>query len=189
MTGRLIRRYSWGWVASTSRKVAPRPGTLSTDRPPAMGFGGGPADRQAHAHAVRLGGEERLEQGAQVRAVDARAAVGNADGHFAGRAGLRLHHQLPRVGLPRHGLAGVDQQVHQHLLKLHRITVHGRKVGGSRHLQLHCLTVEFVLRPAAPRLRSAREASSGSRGVLRLARNARTRLTISLARRASSPCG
>src|SRR5690606_37561887 len=60
----------------------------------AMGFDDGARDGQAHAHALRLGGDERLEQLIGDVAADAGAGIG--DGDFD-PAGLRHRGEIGRA--------------------------------------------------------------------------------------------
>src|SRR5450830_1647418 len=49
--------------------------------PAAMRFDDGTADRQAHTHAIFLGGEESLKQAADVRRRETRSGIGNLQRH------------------------------------------------------------------------------------------------------------
>ena len=63
------------------------------------------ADRQAEARALRLRGEERLEETAAHGVVDAGAGVGHADLHAPS---LGVRHRFERAAA-RHRLDGVQQ--------------------------------------------------------------------------------
>ena len=59
-----------------------------------MGLDDRAADRQSHAHAARLGGEEGPEQTVRVLRVDAGSGVDDLDRHLIGLNRLRSDQQL-----------------------------------------------------------------------------------------------
>src|ERR1700722_13820383 len=64
-------------------KCGARPGIAGCPYSAAMRFDDRPADRQAHAHAVGFGGEERVEQATGILRVDADARILYQDEHLA----------------------------------------------------------------------------------------------------------
>ncbi len=78
-------------------------------------------DGQAQAHALRLGGEERIEDAVELLGVDARAAVDHRDlGGAAGRPRLHRHRSAGRGGL-----RGVEHQVVED--PLHQLGIEGKR--------------------------------------------------------------
>ena len=107
-----------------------------------MEFDRGAADRQAHAHAFRLGREERREQALGHFRRDAVAVVDHGHGHLPlrvrawGHAGSDAQHAPLRIdGL--HRLDRVARQVQQDLLDQHAVGQHRRQVGRDVDLQRH----------------------------------------------------
>ena len=76
-----ISHRAGGWAARSDSALSrrrqqelqtgARPVVVGGPKTSAMRLNDGPADRQAHAHAVRLGGVERLEHPARLRRIDA----------------------------------------------------------------------------------------------------------------------
>ena len=109
-------------------KRRPRPGIVGGGHPSAMGLDDRAADRQSHAHAARLGGEEGPEQTVRVLRVDAGSGVDDLDRHLIGLNRLRSDQQLALpLGDRRHGLNGVDRQIDDDLLELDPIADHWRQ--------------------------------------------------------------
>src|SRR5438270_159397 len=88
----------------------------------AMRFDDGGADAKSHAGAVRLGGEECIEDLVGVLLRNPHAGV--ADGHqgLLVLSALRGDDELPGPVDILHRLDAVHQEVHQHLLQLHAIS-------------------------------------------------------------------
>jgi hypothetical protein len=120
---------------------------LAVDHDPAAGLlDDAEHGRQAEAGALtdRLGGEERLEDPGPGRRLHADAGVADRQHHVPAGAGAELGGGVGLVeldvggldGQPAavgHGVAGVDHQVHQHLLELAGIGVDPAEVGRGPH--------------------------------------------------------
>src|SRR6266481_6064044 len=77
------------------------------------------ADGQAQAHALGLGGVERLEQAVQTLRIHSRTAIPQTDEYAVRSISARADQQLPRpLADAAHRLDGVDDQVENHLLQL-----------------------------------------------------------------------
>src|SRR5258708_9200955 len=77
------------------------------------------ADGQAQAHALGLGGVERLEQAVQTLRIQSRAGIPQTDEYAVRSISARADQQLPRpLADAAHRLDGVDDQVENHLLQL-----------------------------------------------------------------------
>ena len=129
-------------------KVVPLPSWLWTVDPALVllddAIDGGQA--QAGAAVQFLGGEERLENPAQVLRRDAAAGVaeGQADVAARGRLGVLMRGggiQGDGGGFDAepaaagHGVAGIDGQIEQDLLDHAQVGLDGGKAGGEIHLQ------------------------------------------------------
>ena len=127
-------------IGSVKRNVAPAADLVLCPEPPAVRLDDRARDRQAHAHAVRLGGEKRIEDVRERVGGDAGAGVAHGDlddlravaldprGHadasiLQARAVERVH--------------AVENEVEQHLLKMHAVAAHGRQIARHVHVQLH----------------------------------------------------
>ncbi len=106
---------------------------------------------QTRAFIPVLGGEKRLEDAIQRIFCHAAAGVADADhgvtagkdpGFFIGVGiiqfnSLRFNRQYAAV---RHGVPGVDRQIHQHLLQLGRTRLHHKRFGAQHRIQLNVFT-------------------------------------------------
>ncbi len=153
----------------------------------ALGLDDPPADRQADAHAIRLGADEGLEEPVQHVAREAHAGILHLDlqpaavGILPDRGGDRQ--LLPLAAL--HRLDRVAQQVHQHLL--HRDPVDPHRGQVRRQVQPE---------PQAGRLQGAkaeahalldhRTTGSGTGALSRRVTKSRSRRMISPARKVCS---
>ena len=79
------------------------------------------ADRQSHAHTVRLGGEEGVEQTIQVLGIDADAEVLHRHEHLVSGMLMRADQELARPICLRHGLNTVHHEIDDDLLQLHPV--------------------------------------------------------------------
>ncbi len=111
---------------------------------PLVGLDDRAADRQAHAHPLRLRGEERLEDPLHFRLADSLAAIAHEDFHGLLVAAPRADAQQPLLfGRLVHRFQAVAGEVHHDLFDLDRIGHHRRNVGrqftddpGPRSLRL-----------------------------------------------------
>ena len=82
----------------------------------------GAADREPKAHALRLGGHERFEKVCARLRRQADAVVDDGHGDAAIAAQAAPHDKsVLRPALRRHGIAGIADQIDQHLLNLNAI--------------------------------------------------------------------
>ena len=89
-----------------------------------MAVDDGPADRQPHAHAAGLRRVEGFENPLEVLRIDARSGIAHGDADPARLELLGADRQLARSLLHgAHGLDGVQDQVHDHLLQLNPIAL------------------------------------------------------------------
>src|SRR5260370_24750149 len=104
-----------------------------------------PADRQAHAHAVRPGREESVEQAAHVFGIDADARIPHRNKHLFGlREGA--DHETPRpVGYGFHRLHAVHHQADNGLLQLDTAGEHRRQIAGEVELQRDAMAPTLAL--------------------------------------------
>src|SRR6266850_26872 len=92
------------------------------------------ADRQPHAHAAGLGGEEGAEQLVHAVRIDPDAGILHGHQHLITLVRLRTNHQLARpVRDGRHRLDRIHDEVDEHLLQLDPITEHRSQ--GRRQVQ------------------------------------------------------
>src|SRR5258708_469726 len=124
-----------------------RPGAVVAGSPYASSirFDDRPADRQAHAHAVRPGREESVEQAAHVFGIDADARIAHRNKHLFG-----LHegvdHEAPwPVGYGFHRLHAVHHQVDDDLLQLDAAGEHRRQIAGEVELQSDAMVLNLAL--------------------------------------------
>ena len=106
-----------------------------------MGLDDRPGNRQPHAHAVRLGGDKRVEDLREPVGGDAGAGVVDADldNRRARRAIASRGHADPPI-LPARAVEGVhavENEIEQHLLNVHAIATDVRDIAGHGHVQLH----------------------------------------------------
>ena len=101
------------------------PGIVLRPDAPAVCLDDRARNREPDAHAVRLGGEERLEQAAKSFWRNAESAVFNRHFDLTLAVALRPHcHLSPFGGYLFDGIHRVKNQVQQHLLQVHRIAHH-----------------------------------------------------------------
>jgi hypothetical protein len=153
--GRPAARERGGLVAGGDQhgKRGPKP-WLGVDLRGPAGLGDDAVDRgqpEAGAMALGLGGEEGLEGAVDGGLVHARAGVGDTQPDVAARpqAGpglgvggvgfqvVGLDAELPAA---RHGVAGVDGEVHQHLLELAPVGLDEPQLGVAADLEVDVLT-------------------------------------------------
>jgi hypothetical protein len=153
--GRHAARKRGGLVAGGDQhgKRGPKP-RLRVDLHGPAGLGDDAVDRrqpEAGAVALGLGGEEGLEDAVDGGLVHARAGVGDTQPDVAARpqAGpglgvggvgfqvVGLDAELPAA---RHGVAGVDGEVHQHLLELALVGLDEPQLGVADDLEIDVLT-------------------------------------------------
>jgi hypothetical protein len=83
-----------------------------------------PADRQPHAHAIRLRREEGVEQAADMFRLDSGAAILHRDEYLIGPFLARSYPQLAMaVCHHTHGLDAVHQKIHYDLLQLDAVAI------------------------------------------------------------------
>ena len=105
---------------------------------PPWDFDDASTDRQPHAHAGRLGGEERIKDAMTDRFLDSNSRVPDRDLNAAFAVDLRFNPQDARsLGHAAHGIRSVHDQVHDDLLQLDAISQCKRKVRGQRRLNGH----------------------------------------------------
>ena len=103
------------------------------------------ADGQPQAQAVLLGGVERLENAFRVRR-QATAGVRDGNPHRA-IAVRRRHVQLAARGrIGRHRVAGIEDQVEQHLLELDVVAPNLRHVRGQAAVDRDAVPDETIAR-------------------------------------------
>jgi len=112
------------------RRVGPR------RQSPAMGLDDRSADRDAHAHAVGLGGEGGLEDAIGRGGIQPRAAIRDRHAYLARSDGLLRYRQHLRLAPDRaHRLNAVHDQVQEHLLQLYPVAEDLLAAGGQTHLK------------------------------------------------------
>src|ERR1700704_3594475 len=82
------------------------------------------ANRQAHPHAMRFCGEERIEYPVDVFRLDSLSSVLHRKHYVARVVNLGFHAQHPRPILSRHRINRIRNQVQEHLLHLNSIPFH-----------------------------------------------------------------
>src|SRR3954470_7892988 len=97
----------------------------------AMRFYDGAHNRQSHSQPLFLGGKEPVEQAFVHFSANACAMIANAHVHFIVPISSRANLYLASVRwcLP-HGVKGITNQVHKHLLNLDRISFDQWQVAG-----------------------------------------------------------
>src|SRR5262249_51834471 len=83
-----------------------------------------PGNRQAHAHAVRLGREQRIENAIDDLRVDSLSGVRHGNQHAAWFLDRRFNTQDPGPLLLGHPVDRVGNQIYQQLLQLNPISLH-----------------------------------------------------------------
>ena len=107
-------------AGKVKRNVAPPDALLSATHAAAVSLDDRAADRQSHAHAGFLGGEEGLKQIWNDVVLEAGAGVGHLDlDHVVRDAGVGDDELAPRR--LRHRFQRVAEQIDQHLLDLHPV--------------------------------------------------------------------
>ena len=114
---------------SRQRKLKRCPGTVVRGRPQpsAVGLDNRAADRQPHAHALRLGCIEGGEEMVETLRIQPRARISHCDQHALRFIFPRADQQLSRpLADSTHGFDGVDDQIENHLLQLDPISQNER---------------------------------------------------------------
>jgi hypothetical protein len=87
-----------------------------------MGIDDRPADRESHAHALGLGGEQRIENAIGGSGIEADAGILDGNERFAVFGRLQRNPQIASaVGDIAHRLNTVSDQIEQHLLQLNSV--------------------------------------------------------------------
>ena len=111
----------------------------------------GAADGQPQPRAVRLGGEERVEEIRQRHRLEARPIVAHREFHAVGRVPGAHFDFAPRgTGLVNR-IDAVADEVDQHLLQLHGVGHHLRHVGRDFEDQAHVAGARIRSRPVTSR--------------------------------------
>ena len=111
-----------------------------------MSLDDGAADRQSHANPIRLGRIERLEQSIEVRWTNSWAGILHFDKHEVWIVLARGNRELTRsVSEAAHGLDGIDEQIHDHLLQLDPIRCNQSQVFRKPSLQPDAILLHFGL--------------------------------------------
>ena len=119
-----------------NEKVAP--GTVVRLRPETamMSLDDGTADGEPDPHAVGFRCVEGVEQLVHVLRVDAHAGIPHAHAHTIAVLAFGSDQQLPRAIVHvNHRVAGVAEQVQDHLLELDPIAGDGREIVGELRLK------------------------------------------------------
>src|SRR5215813_14440992 len=94
-----------------------RPDTARGPNPSTVSFDDRTADRESHAHAIRLCRVEGVEQAVDALEAQSRAGITHRDEHPARWIILRPDHQFARsLADAAHRFDSVDDQVQDHLL-------------------------------------------------------------------------
>ena len=105
------------------------------------------ADRQSHAHAIRLGRVECVEESVQALRLQSRAPILHGDAHAVCSICLGADQQLPRpLVRSAHRFDGVEDQVEHHLLKLDPISRNERQAFRQLCLQQSPGSAQFAAR-------------------------------------------
>ena len=110
----------------------------------------------AHADPRRLGGEERIEDLAAQRLRHAGPVIGNVDAHEIAVKPRRNTHAARLWPCLQH-LAGIDQQIAQHLVELVMIARHARQVVGDFALHRHPTAAQAIGQQLQRRLYGGRD--------------------------------
>ena len=125
-------------IGSVKRNAAPPLALVLCPEPPAVRLDDRAGDRQAHAHAVRLGGEERVEDPRERAGGDAGAGVAHGDLDGLRAVEPRGHADAPIVRARAvERVHAVENEVEQHLLQMHAVATDVRQIARHVHVQLH----------------------------------------------------
>src|ERR1700726_2701716 len=93
-------------------------------QPSTMCFDDRSADRQPHAHAIRLRREEGVEQPADMFRLDSDTGILHRDQYLIGPVLARSYAQFATTVCHRtHGLNAVHQKIHYNLLQLDAVAI------------------------------------------------------------------
>jgi hypothetical protein len=117
----LKTRCRMGFRTASGRQCEMKSGAMWQDRrcPKAvpMGLNNRGADRQTHAHAARLGGEEGIEDAVRICRIEAEARILDGDNWAAIVRALRCDRQRSlAMSDGSHRLDGIHDEVQHHLL-------------------------------------------------------------------------
>src|SRR5271157_2886231 len=116
-------------------------------------------EAEAGALAHSLGGEERIVDAVHVLGGDAMSRIGHfGPGSRAFRPGAHFQRSAGR-----HGVAGIQEEVEKHLLKLAGVAVHGPKAGVEIGLDLDSRLLKLVLQQRERLLNHAVQVYVGQR--------------------------
>ena len=106
----------------------------------------GVADGEAHAHAGGFGGEEGLEDAAELVGAEAGAGIGNggADGFRGFGPGANGKESFLGV-LGEHGVDGVDDEVEDDLLEFDQVAHDGGEIGVEVQVNADVFEDEFAV--------------------------------------------
>src|SRR5262245_56078919 len=101
-----------------------------------MTFDDRAAHGQADPHALRLGGEERLEELLRIAGIKTHAAVAHGNTHATVVVEARPDGELARSIIDsEHGIRGIREQVEDDLLKLNSVAYDDGEVAGQLQTQ------------------------------------------------------
>lgn len=98
------------------------------------------ADAQAQTEAIPVGGDERIENAIQLIRWNTVTAIPDRHLHAVAVGHADLDQEPASLGcLIRHGIAGIEDQIEEHLLELHAIAQNDGQLGIKFRLQRNSL--------------------------------------------------
>ena len=105
-------------------------------KPPTVGLNDRAGNGQAHAHALRLGGEKRIEDVCEFVRGNAVTGVANCDLNSSRSVEPGGDIDAPSLSArPVDRIHGVENEVEQYLLNVHAIAKHGRQIAGHLYVR------------------------------------------------------